>query len=149
MKDIDTGKDICPFLKKKSDLFGRYLSITKQIKETFKDIEAADLLGLVSERQDCINKIEKVDSSMDKVIKASPKESRDLNESKGLVPDYLSKINGIMESVDLMDKELAVMVKDESETIKAELLNMRNVRHAARGYKKTGDFSPRFLDTVR
>jgi len=41
------------------------------------------------------------------------------------------------------------MVKEEGEGIKTEILKMRNVRQAARGYKGMGRYSPRFLNTVR
>ncbi len=52
-----------------------------------------------------------------------------------------------MTTVDLMDRELMVIVKEKGESIKAELLKMRNVRQAARGYRKDFRCPARFLDT--
>ena len=66
-----------------------------------------------------------------------------------LIDNYMTNIKRIMEAVDHMDKELMRVVKEECEGIKRELLEMRNVRQGARGYKKEISYSPRFLDTMR
>jgi hypothetical protein len=191
MKDMNPGKKICSFLEKKLALFNKYLSITKRMKESLKGKEAGNPGVYISERQDCIKRIERIDLSMEKIIKASSDKRSDisyqfkiptmpsylhgvsyepetlkgeeglahpprLSESDAghgggerLIDSYISSIKSIMEKVDLIDKELMVMVKEEEESIKQELLKMRNVQQAARGYKKDIKYSPRFLDTVR
>ena len=147
MQDINKGKEICSFLQKKLALFSQYLSITKRMKEALNDKETSNIGASISERQDCINKIERIDASIERIVKEGS--GKGDGGGEGLIDSYMSRIKSIMETIDLMDKELTVMVKEESETIKTELLNIRNVRHAARGYKKIERFSPRFLDTVR
>jgi len=167
VKDIDAGKEICSFLEKKLVLFNRYLSITKRIKETLKDKEAINLGVYISERQDCIKRIERIDLSIEKIIKASsdkldnifdqvntptqtlPLEGGGQGGGEGLIDSYLTRIKSIMEKVDLIDKESMVMVREEGESIKKELLKNRNVQQATRGYRKDIKYSPRFLDTVR
>jgi len=150
MKNIDSEKQVCSFFEKKLNLFTRYLSITKRMKKALRDKEAVNPGVFISERQDCINKIEKIDSSIEKIIKASTDKLNHISDKfTGLIHSYLSSIKSIMETVDCIDRELMVMVKEEGEGIKKELLKMRNVRQITRGYKKEKRYTPRFLDTVR
>jgi len=150
MENIDPEKEVCSFLEKKLTLFNRYLSITKKMKEVLKNKEAGNPGVFISERQDCISKIEKIDSSIEKIIKASTDKLNHISDKfTRLIHGYLSSIKSIMETVDCIDRELMVVVKEEGEGIKKELLRMRNVQQVARGYKKEKRYSPRFLDTVR
>ncbi|MBW1707312.1 MAG: hypothetical protein JRJ86_19485 [Deltaproteobacteria bacterium] len=145
MKNVNTGKEICSVLEKKLSLFKRYLSVTKKMEETLKDKKESNLGSLVSERQDCINKIDKINTP----TLPSPLEGEGLSEGEGLINGYLKDIRNIMEAIAPIDREIAVMVREEGESIKTELLNMRNVRQAAQGYKNEGTYSPRFLDMKR
>jgi len=150
MKNVNTGKEICSFLEKKLALFKRYLSVTKRMKESLNDKEESNLGGLVSERQDCINKIDGIGLSMEKIVKANSEKYHIASDKfRGLIEGYLKSIRNIMETIAPMDRELMVMVREEGESIKNELLKMRNVRQAAQGYKKEGLSSPRFLDMKR
>jgi hypothetical protein len=150
MEDIDAGKKICSFLEKKRVLFNQYLLITKRMKESLKNKEAGSSGVFISERQDCIKRIERIDLSIENIINASSDRLKHISDKlKGLIDSYLSSIKSIMETVDLIDKELMVMVKEESESIKEELLKMRKFQQAARGYRRDKKYSPRFLDTIR
>jgi len=120
------------------------------MKEVLKNKEAGNPGVFISERQDCISKIEKIDSSIEKIIKASTDKLNHISDKfTRLIHGYLSSIKSIMETVDCIDRELMAMVKEEGEGIKKELLRMRNFRQVTRGYKKEKRYSPRFLDTVR
>jgi hypothetical protein len=66
-----------------------------------------------------------------------------------MIDGYLSKIRDIMTTVDLMDKEIMVMVTQERQGIKTEVLKMRNFKEAARGYRGSSGYTARFLDTRR
>ena len=146
----DPGEEICSFLEKKLAFFEQYLSITKKMKEDFNDKEENDIGAFLSERQNCINKIQKVDLSVAKVIKAGSDGIDHISHKlKAMMDSYLEKIKNIMDSVDLIDKELMVKVKEESNSVKRDLLKMRNVRKAARGYRPETRYSPRFLDQRR
>ena len=63
MKEEDTGKEICSFLEKKVTLFSRYLSLTERMSAALGE-EEKDLKDLISKRQGCMEKIEKIDLSM-------------------------------------------------------------------------------------
>ncbi len=150
MKERGTKKDLCSFLEEKLLLFDRYLSITERMKKTFKDKEAGHLGTFLSKRQDCIERIGRIDSSIENIIEASSKKlNNDSGKFNGVIGNRLEKLKGIMETVNLMDGELMGVVKEEGEGLKRDLLKMRNVRQAARGYKKAVTCTPRFLDTRR
>jgi hypothetical protein len=112
--------------------------------------ERNELSGLINRRQKCINAIEKINSSMEKIIKnGSVKFSCISKKYKGLVESCLSNIKDVMTQVDLMDRELVSIVSEQGESIKTEILKMRNVRQAARGYQTNKRYPAKFLDTRR
>jgi len=150
MKDMNTGKEICSILEKKLSLFKKYLAVTERMKKSLKDRKESNLGGLVSERQDCINKIDGISLSIERIIKVNSKEYHIASDKfRDLIEGYLNNIRNIMETIAPIDREMAVLVREEGENIKSELLKMRNVRQASQGYKNEGTCSPRFLDMKR
>jgi hypothetical protein len=151
MKDVNEGEEICTFLDGKLAHFKQYLSITEKMKQAFGNKEEINnISGLISRRQGLVNKIESIDMSIGKILKkGSRKLSRVSNKYKGMIDGYLSKIRDIMTTVDLMDKEIMVMVTQERQGIKTEVLKMRNFKEAARGYRGSSGYTARFLDTRR
>ena len=149
MKEEDTGKEICSFLEKKVTLFSRYLSLTERMNAAIGE-EEKDLKDVISKRQGCMEKIDKIDLSMQHAVGAGPDKYNLISPKfKGLIDGYLKKLKSIMETVELQDREVAAVVKQEVENIKTDLLNMRNVRQAARGYGGRVGRPARFLDTRR
>lgn len=149
MRDVE--KEMCTFLEKKLDKFIEYQSVTEKMKKTVcGNDENNELSGLVNRRQRCINAIEKINSSMEKIIKSgSVKLSCISKKYKGLIEDYLSNLKEIMLQVDLMDRELVTIVSEQGESVKTELLKLRNMRQAARGYQTNKRYPAKFLDTRR
>ena len=149
MRDLE--KKMCIFLEKKLDTFREYQSVTEKMKQTVcGNDENNELSELINRRQRCIGAIEKINSSMEKIIKnGSVKFSCISKKYKGLVESCLSNIKDVMTQVDLMDRELVSIVSEQSEGIKTELLKMRNKRQAARGYQTTTRYPAKFLDTRR
>jgi hypothetical protein len=120
------------------------------MKKALRDKEAVNPEIFISERQNCINKIEKVDSSIENITNKSTDKLNTISDKfSELINSYLSSIKSVMKTVDLIDKQLVVMVEAECQGTKKELLNMRNVRQGTRGYKKEKRHTPRFLDTIR
>ena len=151
MRNEDKEKEIYTFLEKKLDKFREYQFVTEKMKKTVcgKD-EKNELLGLINRRQRCINAIEKINSSIGKIIKnGSVKFSCISKTYKGLVENCLSNIKDVMTQVNLMDRELAAIVSEQGESIKAEIFKMRNMRQAARGYQTIKRYPAKFLDTRR
>lgn len=151
MRDVEKEKEMCTFFEKKLDKFKEYQSVTERMKQTVCDNnETNELSGLIHRRQRCIGAIEKINSSMNNIIKdGSVKFSCISKKYKGFVESCLSNIKDVMIQVDLMDKELVSIVSERGESIKTELLKMRNKRQAARGYQTNRRYPAKFLDTRR
>jgi len=151
MRDVEKEKEMCIFLEKKLDKFKEYQSVTEKMKQTVRSNDKNnELSGLIHRRQRCIGAIEKINSSMEKIVKnGSVKFSCISMKYKGLVESCLSNIKGVMAQVDLMDRELVTIVSEQGESIKTEILKMRNMRQAARGYRTNKRYSAKFLDTRR
>lgn len=141
---------LCLFMEQKVSLMTQYLSITKTMKETFMLKKEINLKDMLSKRQDCINKIQKIDLSVQKIMNTGAEELfRISNDLKTTPDDYLHSIKSLMERIAPIDAEVMVMVKEESRGIKAELLKISNTRQAAKGYGTKGKYSPRYLDAKR
>jgi archaellum component FlaC len=151
MKDLEKEKEMCTFLERKLDKFKEYQSVTEKMKQTVcGNDDNNKLSGLIHRRQNCINAIEKINSSIEKIMKSgSIKFSSISKKYKRMVESCLSNIKDVMMQVELMDKELVTVVSKRSESIKTELLKMRNKRQAARGYQTTTKYPAKFLDTRR
>lgn len=138
---------LCLFMEQKILLLTQYLSITRTMKETFMLKKEINLLELLSKRQDCINTIQKTDLSAKKIINTGAEElSRISDELKSLLDAYLRSIKSLLEQIAPIDAEVMVMVKEESLGVKAELLKIRNIRHAAKGYGMKRKHMPMYLD---
>jgi len=151
MKELEKEKEMCNFLEKKLDQFKEYQSVTEKMKQTVcGNDDNNELSGLIHRRQKCINAIEKINSSIEKIMKSgSIKFSSISKKYKGMVESCLTNIKDIMMQVEFMDKELVTVVSERSENIKTELLKMRNKRQAARGYQTVTRYPAKFLDTRR
>ena len=151
MRDVEKEKEMCTFLEKKLDTFREYQSVTEKMKKIVcGNDKNSELSGLIRRRQKCIGAIEKINSSMDKIIKNGyVKFSCISKKYKGLVESCLSNIKDVMIQVDLMDRELVTIVSEQGESIKTEILKMRNMRKAARGYQTNKRYPAKFLDTRR
>ncbi|MBA7650635.1 hypothetical protein ES703_58445 [subsurface metagenome] len=126
------------------------LSITERMKESFVHKKERDPRASISQRQACVNKIQKIDASLEKIMGNSSDKLHNVSEKcKGMIDGYLRSLRNIMETVDLIDRELIVMVGAEGENIKTELLKLQDVRQAAKGYRDKIESTPRFLDTIR
>jgi len=147
---MDLEKEICSLLEKKTAFFDQYLSITERMNEIFAHAKERDPRASISQRQACINKIQKIDASLEKIMGDSSDKVHNISEKcKGMIDGYLRSLRNIMETVDLLDRELIAMVGVEGENIKAELLKLQDVRQAAKGYRDKIKSTPRFLDTIR
>jgi len=149
MKNINAGQEICSFLEKKVTLFSRYLSLTESMNAALGE-EDKDLKDLISKRQGCMEKIDKIDLSIQQTVGTDPdKHSLIPAKFKGLIDGYLKKLKSIMETVELLDREVTAVVKQKVENIKTDLLGRQKVRQAARGYGGRFGNPARFLDTHR
>jgi hypothetical protein len=149
MEDVE--QEYCMFLEKKLMQFKQYQSITEKMRHVMcgKEINK-EISGLISKRQTCIGAIEKINASMEKIIKkGSAGLSRIPKKYKSLIDSYMSSIEEVMIQIDLMDREFVAIVAEQRDGINTELLKIRNMRQAASGYKSYMTYPARFLDTRR
>jgi hypothetical protein len=149
VKDIE--KEYCMFLEKKLVQFKQYQSVTEKMKHIMDDKEKnKEISALISTRQSCISAIEKINAAMAQIIqKGSGGLSCISQKYKRIIDSYMSSIKDIMVQIDFMDRELVAVFAEHRDGIKAELLKMRNMRHAARGYQSDMKYPARFLDMRR
>jgi hypothetical protein len=147
---MDMGGEICSLLEKKLALFNRYLTITERMKDAFIDNSVQDPRPLISKRQACIANIGRVDASVEKVLEGRSDGPHPISaKCRASIAGYLKHLSSIMVTVELMDRELMGMVKEQSKGIRSELVEIQKVRQAARGYGDKMKSPPRFLDTTR
>ena len=150
MKERGLGKELCSFLEKKLVFFNQYLLMTNQIKEACALNEEQYPGALISQRQACIYKIERIDESIRRIMGDNPGRLNRLSEKcKAMIDGYLKRLKTVMETVDLVDRELLDALQADRKDMKRDLLELQDMRHAAQGYKSRREFTPRFLDTVR
>ncbi len=148
MQSQEIIKKIDSFREKKRILFNRYLSLTGRLKAGLEDKNSILPDGLLSQRQDCIHNIQKIDRSVVKNIKAGITKFGSISKQfKRLIEGYQQDLKIIMQAVTLEDQELMVRVQTERERIKAEILRMQHGRQAATGYRPNVRRAPRFWDT--
>ena len=147
---MDMGGEICSLLEKKLALFNQYLTITERMKDAFIDNSAQDPRPFISKRQACIANIGRVDASVEKILERRSDGPYPISaKCRASIDGYLKRLRSIMGTAELLDRELMGMVKEQSEDIKSELVELHNVRQAAGGYGGKMKSPPRFLDITR
>jgi hypothetical protein len=141
-------KEICSLLEKKVSLFQSYLSVTKRIKEAFVDEGKGNPEAFIAERQGLIDRIEKIDTSMEGVIKGGEIQTG-FGRDRETIEARQQDIKTLIETVKPMDEALIAMVRGEEEQAKRSLLKMRRSRQAVSGYQRMGESPPKFFDTLR
>ncbi|MBU1052802.1 MAG: hypothetical protein KKC46_03100 [Proteobacteria bacterium] len=143
MNKIDEDVNIGLLLEKKIFLTTQYLSATKEMEESLKHKAEKNINIFISKRLDCINKIKRIDMSVQSAIHNGS------DRFKEIFDKYFNRIKILLEQIVPIDASIMIMVKAESRSIKDELLKMNSVRHASRGYGQKGNQFPRYLDDKR
>lgn len=148
MKNMEAGKKICSFLEKKLALVKQYLAITERMKEAIINDKEDNLSGFIKQRQEYMKKIDKIDRSIADTIKAYGEHFKSVsNRFRGSIDSHIQHIRRVVEAVAPIEKEVMMMVKAESESVKTDLLKRRHIRHAVKGYRNGLGPHARFLDT--
>jgi hypothetical protein len=146
-KAADPVKYTFLFLEQKAALMTQYLSITRNMKDSLVREKELHLEGLLAKRQDCIDKIEKIDLSLKKILRLGAGElSRISREWQGKLDGYLQRIKSLVEQIGPIDAEVLVLVREESRDIKEALAKVKKVKQAAKGYGSKENHNPRYID---
>ncbi|MBW2030672.1 MAG: hypothetical protein JRH06_15245 [Deltaproteobacteria bacterium] len=162
MREKKLEKDIPSLLTDKLSMLGRYQIITRKMKNIIKRGGEVDLKPFVLERESCIRRLESIDSRLEKLFTSGCEEyprtsdARDiqgddygtgkLRNMKDVVDGYLADIKSLLQAIALIEKELVVLVTEERDRIKRDIIGMRDSRNAASRYMAATIRTPMFLD---
>ena len=128
------------YLEKKVFLISQYLSATNEMNEVLMQKKEIDIVKLISKRQHCINKINKIDIYLQEHIRQVS------GRSIEIFNNYLKLIKSLLEQIAPIEANMMQIVKAESSSIKENLLKMNNIRYATKGYGIKDIKTPRYLD---
>ncbi len=143
MNSTDEEKKFGLLLEKKIFFAAQYLSATKEMKEALMLGKEKNIMTLLSKRQDCINKIKKIDRSIQNIISSAS------DRFGEIFNNYLDHIKILFEQIVPIDENMMLVIKAESKSIKEDLLKMNSVKHAAKGYGAKRVIAPRYLNSIK
>ncbi len=150
MRQAGKEMTVCELLEKKLSVFRRYLSATREMKQTLAGDEERSIAPLISQRQRCINTIDTINRDLDEI---SGKLKGGLARVSSTVEErtdrYIKKIKDIIDTISPLEGELVTLASTERNTHKAALLKLRQTRKATEGYGGGDGRGARFLDMRR
>jgi hypothetical protein len=150
MNHLDSNDELLFFFEEKHAALKRYLSITRKMDETTSSIDHRKLKKLMSDRQNCMRKIQTVDKSIASLLRSGTnKINRFSHKTKGLFDKHIQYFKHIMEEIIPIDKRIYLLVKNEDTIIKNQLLAFRKNKHAVNSYRTQPRMTPRYLDTKK
>ncbi len=153
MKPISQGKNpedplrICECLVKKLDSLRNFFSATVSINKTFASGEAANIDGLIQEREKYMELIDRIDAYIRKIREDKPAYLSSLpDKTRTLIKDLYRRIERILGEISAVDKECNAVAVTRTGIMQRELLKMTQDRHGLQGYRGAISRTPRFLD---
>ncbi|MDR4509106.1 MAG: hypothetical protein MRJ65_12890 [Candidatus Brocadiaceae bacterium] len=145
MENIFDKENTINFLSTYLKHHERLLDQTYEIKDLLLDNVDEDLLGKkVKERGALVNRIMSSEQRYVSIAKS-------VNVYKGFVNDaavkaLFQKIQKLLKDILCLDKEVTALVKNNVDTIHANLEKIQDSRHFVNNLKQNGDTSPVFID---
>lgn len=144
---MESKNELNSFLEAKLALLKSYDLLTEKMQESFRKGDLDGVMPTLSRREEIIRKIERVDSSMQRMMfSGEDKTPGTAANLRGMVEGFHRKTRNVLEQIALKEQSLILVMSREIEKMKRELLRMRENRCAAANYSRPGTFSPRFLD---
>lgn len=140
-QDREDGTGFESLVQKKLVLLRKHLSLTEALKECLDAKETEDLGALLARRQTCMEEVDKTDA----LLRKGPSE----RVSRGSMDHALVQMRAILSRIESLDQELTRRMREETDTLKGDLLKMRTSRNATEKYRGHAGQVPRFLDVNR
>jgi len=142
----DPGKRLFSYLSKKTSLLQQYLSVTEEFIDALKQSETP--APFLLKRESLIQEIENLDRSFQARLGRPGQGPPDLSDiPREAMRASLDSMRRVLAEAGSRDKALTELAKEESDSLRGDLLRFRTARNAAQGYGKAGGSEPRFLDT--
>jgi hypothetical protein len=147
---MESKNELNSFLEAKLALLKNYDLLTGEMQESVRKEDLDGLILLLSRREELARKIERVDSSLQKIMCSGEEKTQESAVSlRGMIDHFYRNSNKVLERIALKEKDLIPLMREESEELRKELIRTRGIRHAAATYYKPGPFSPRFVDASK
>jgi hypothetical protein len=146
----DLEKSVFSYLSKKTDLLRQYLSVTGEFVDALKQKRSDEPGAFVLRRQSLIQEIEALDRSFQARVGRASQGPPDLSDiPREAIRQSLDSMRRVLAEAGSRDKALTELAKEESDSLRGDLLRFRTARNAAQGYGRAGGPGPRFLDTTK
>ena len=150
MDSEDTARQYCAKLTDKLDLLGRFARETAKLKEAIASKETEQIVLHVQERRRVVDRIERMDKEVERFSLDRGFSIEKLSKkAQGMVGDCLDKIKASLQALVHEDNECLALAHAEHDSMKADIVNVRNGLQVARGYGRPSMKRPRFLDVKR
>jgi hypothetical protein len=151
MKDLEKIADqYCACLREKIQQLAEFKQATLKMKEATVSRDIPQIVLHVKERQGLIDRIERMDKVLHKLTQGDSLSIERLShESKNLARRCLEQLKTALESLAAMEKECLALARAYHDSMKSEILKVRQGLRAARGYRLAVEHHPRFLDVKR
>lgn len=150
METEESHKEFWGRLREKVQLLESFSQATARMKDALESKDIRRIALRVKERQGVINEIERIDKEVDNITQQDSFSIEKLSEKvRDLVRSYSDKIKTTLESLADVDKKCLSLARTEHESLKSDILKVRQGLHVARGYRGMSCQNPRFLDMKR
>lgn len=151
MKDLEKIADqYCACLREKIQRLEEFKQATLKMKEATASRDIPQIVLHVKERQGLIGRIEQMDRVLNEFKQGDNFSIERLSrQSKNLARRCLEQLKTALESLAAMDKECLDLALAHHDSMKSEILKVRQGLRAARGYRLAVEHHPRFLDVKR
>jgi len=144
----DLGKCALSYLGRKTVLLEQYVSVTGECIEALKQKRSDTPEPFLLKRQSLIQEIEALDRSFQARVGGASQGPPGLSGMpREAMRASLDSMRRVLAEAGSRDKALTELAKEESDSLRGDLLRFRTARNAAQGYGKAGGSEPRFLDT--
>jgi hypothetical protein len=144
----DLEKSVSFYLSKKTVLLQKYLSVTGEFIDALKRRGSDTPEPFLLRRQSLIQEIEDLDRSFQTTVGLLGQKPPELSgRPRESIRERVESMRRILAEAGSRDKALNELAKEESDSLRGDLLRFRTARNAAQGYGKAGGSEPRFLDT--
>ena len=144
---MNAAEQICSYLDEEASLFSQYLAITQRMKDACAAKETGSLRGLLSERQACIRKIDRVGALIER---DTPETNSVLGQLTGTlresIANHLAKMRNMMALIESLDRELTDALQEEGASIRNELRRIQHSKQVGKSYRSKASHTPRFVN---
>lgn len=138
----DKTEDIDSLVQRKILLLRRYLALTEELGNGLQREQSQSFIPLLVRRQKCAEEVDRTDALL--------RRAAHQRTGRASMGPYLSQLQTVLSRIEDLDRQLMGQMRQETETLREDLLKRRFHRKAAEKYRGPGGQErARFLDVNR